>query len=677
MESRLIHSILDSVPGVMSVDVMVVTKMVSVHHNPAIISPAALVAALNSAGLQASLNKHSTGGGAASPASGRGAGSSSAGAAHCSSGCCGTALPTSSFCQQPAHMRPQERGCFGLLGALRANPSVPPLCVLASGLLLLVNLLMLLPGISVPSLLEKGLLALIAAAVAVPPVLKKAWAGLRNRNLDMNSLVSVGCGGGKHSHQTSALAAAAAAACGHVYHLCKDSWRIRQGLTACNRSYLAVLLPHFLPSVSCVCVAAQVVVALFGAIGLGDWFEAGALVVLFTLAEWLEERCVQRAAGAMEDILSLQPEEALVILQDTSTQPPAAHKQQDSAGSTCTAGSCGHGHHSHSGQEHHQHQHTHAATDQTQQHKHQHHKHHASGGCCGGHSHAGDSDAGAPVADNHTASAGEHSCGSHTCCSTHAEGNGVHSHAHKHHHHQQQQQGLEAQQVQHGHDCCGHDHSHQHAPSAAAAMCEAGPPEPRTPGACCGGDHSHQHAAGQHDHTHHAHQHSLPLKSVPVSQLPVGVLVLVRPGDKVPVDGTIEVGTSVLDESMITGESKPVTKTLGDAVLAGTVNCGSMALRVRATAAASNSTVARLASLMEAAAASKSQHDKAVELFARYYTPAIVLTALLVAAVGSGVQPAMWRHWTYMSLVVLVTGCPCEFGVCWLFAGTTGEVCRQ
>lgn len=208
-------------------------------------------------------------------------------------------------------------------------------------------------------------------------------------------------------------------------------------------------------------------------------------------------------------------------------------------------------------------------------------------------------------------------------------------------------------------------------------MCEAGPPEPRTPGACCGGDHSHQHAAGQHDHTHHAHQHSLPLKSVPVSQLPVGVLVLVRPGDKVPVDGTIEVGTSVLDESMITGESKPVTKTLGDAVLAGTVNCGSMALRVRATAAASNSTVARLASLMEAAAASKSQHDKAVELFARYYTPAIVLTALLVAAVGSGVQPAMWRHWTYMSLVVLVTGCPCEFGVCWLFAGTTGEVCRQ
>lgn len=145
-----------------------------------------------------------------------------------------------------------------------------------------------------------------------------------------------------------------------------------------------------------------------------------------------------------------------------------------------------------------------------------------------------------------------------------------------------------------------------------------------------------------------------------MSQLPVGVLVLVRPGDKVPVDGTIEHGTSVLDESMITGESKPVTKIPGGSVLAGTINCGSVALHVRATAAAGDSTVARLGALMEAAAASKSKHDMRVELFARYYTPAIVLTALLVAAVGSAVQPADWRHWTYMSLVVLVTGCPCE-----------------
>lgn len=185
MESRLIHNILDSVPGVQSVDVMVVTKMVAVQHDPAAISPAALVAALNSAGLQASLNKHSTSGGACNPtaAGGTDGGSGSI----CSSGCCasGAGLPMRRGWQQAV----QPRGLARLLAALRGNPSVPPLCVLVSALLLVVNLLLLLPGLHAPKLLQKGLLALIAAAVAVPPVLKKAWHGLKNRNLDMNSLV--------------------------------------------------------------------------------------------------------------------------------------------------------------------------------------------------------------------------------------------------------------------------------------------------------------------------------------------------------------------------------------------------------------------------------------------------------------------------------------------------------
>lgn len=181
MESRLIHNILDHVPGVLSVDVMVVTKMVTVHHDPAAISPAALVAALNSAGLQASLNKHSTSGGAQQISAG---GSGLAGT--CSSSCCGTSLPTSSTWQRSV----QQRGLIRLLAAIKGNPSLPPLSVLASALLLVINLLLLLPGLHAPYILQKGLLALIAAAVAVPPVLKKAWHGLQNRNLDMNSLVS-------------------------------------------------------------------------------------------------------------------------------------------------------------------------------------------------------------------------------------------------------------------------------------------------------------------------------------------------------------------------------------------------------------------------------------------------------------------------------------------------------
>ncbi|WIA11582.1 hypothetical protein OEZ85_011687 [Tetradesmus obliquus] len=143
-------------------------------------------------------------------------------------------------------------------------------------------------------------------------------------------------------------------------------------------------------------------------------------------------------------------------------------------------------------------------------------------------------------------------------------------------------------------------------------------------------------------------------------------------GDKVPVDGTIESGTSVLDESMVTGESKPVTKSIGQAVLAGTVNSGSIALKVRATAAAGDSTVARLASLMEAAAASKSRHDMAVEAFAKYYTPLVVLVALLTVALGAALQPAAWRHWAYLSLVVLVTGCPCALVISTPVASVAG-----
>jgi P-type E1-E2 ATPase len=71
------------------------------------------------------------------------------------------------------------------------------------------------------------------------------------------------------------------------------------------------------------------------------------------------------------------------------------------------------------------------------------------------------------------------------------------------------------------------------------------------------------------------------LAQVPVAELAAGVLVLVRPGDKVPVDGVVELGTSVVDESMLTGESRPVAKAVGAVVMAGTVNCGSGALEVR------------------------------------------------------------------------------------------------
>jgi cation transport ATPase len=157
MESRLIHSILDNVPGVLSLDVGVVTKLVTVHHEPHVISPAAIVAALNSAGLQASLTSRST--------SGQGPADSS------------------------SSMHAGKPGLLRCITRLQQHPALPPLSVLGSGVLLLLSLLLLLlPGLPVPALLQQGLLALLGAAVGIPPVLRKAWAGLKNRNLDMNCL---------------------------------------------------------------------------------------------------------------------------------------------------------------------------------------------------------------------------------------------------------------------------------------------------------------------------------------------------------------------------------------------------------------------------------------------------------------------------------------------------------
>lgn len=159
MESRLIHSILDVVPGVLSVDVTVVMKMVTVHHEPRSISPAALIAALNSAGLQASLTSRSSTQG----------------------------TPSTGQQQQ------QQQGLWQLLNRLQHNSLLPPVTVLFSGLLLLLSLVLLLPGVPAAAPLEHGLLALIGAAVGIPPVLRKAWAGLKGRNLDMNCLGVCGC----------------------------------------------------------------------------------------------------------------------------------------------------------------------------------------------------------------------------------------------------------------------------------------------------------------------------------------------------------------------------------------------------------------------------------------------------------------------------------------------------
>jgi Cd2+/Zn2+-exporting ATPase len=144
---------------------------------------------------------------------------------------------------------------------------------------------------------------------------------------------------------------------------------------------------------------------------------------------------------------------------------------------------------------------------------------------------------------------------------------------------------------------------------------------------------------------------------VPVEQIRVGEVILIKPGEKVPLDGEIIDGNSSVDESALTGESMPVKKTVSDAVFGGTLNQGG-ALEVRVTCVAADSAVSRLVRLIEEAQASRSTSEVAIERFARVYTPLVILASALVMIVqystgARGSEPA------YLACVLLVIACPC------------------
>ncbi|CAL8464237.1 g3772 [Coccomyxa elongata] len=146
---------------------------------------------------------------------------------------------------------------------------------------------------------------------------------------------------------------------------------------------------------------------------------------------------------------------------------------------------------------------------------------------------------------------------------------------------------------------------------------------------------------------------------VPVDDVAVGTDILVRPGDKVPLDGLVTAGTSRLDNSMLTGESAPVKRAPGQEVFGGTVNCGDGALTVRTTAAASDTTVARLARLVEEATARQSPTETYVNRFAKWYTPIVVFACLCLALAPLAARVNDPKWWVYLALQILVTACPC------------------
>ncbi|MCF8140469.1 MAG: heavy metal translocating P-type ATPase [Cyanobium usitatum Tobar12.5m-G36] len=138
----------------------------------------------------------------------------------------------------------------------------------------------------------------------------------------------------------------------------------------------------------------------------------------------------------------------------------------------------------------------------------------------------------------------------------------------------------------------------------------------------------------------------------------IGDVVRVRPGERLPLDGTVLSGVSAIDQAPITGESLPVDKGPGDAVFAGTINQGG-ALEIQVTAPASLSTLARIIQAVEEAQASRAPIQRFVDRFAARYTPAVFVVALAVALLAPPLLGFTPLQATYKALVLLVIACPC------------------
>lgn len=147
-------------------------------------------------------------------------------------------------------------------------------------------------------------------------------------------------------------------------------------------------------------------------------------------------------------------------------------------------------------------------------------------------------------------------------------------------------------------------------------------------------------------------------REVEVREVTVGACVRLRPGERVGLDGEVTSGQSSVDQAPITGESLPVEKTVGDQLFAGTINQAG-ALEYRVTAAAGQSTLARIVKAVEEAQGARAPTQRFVDRFSRVYTPAVFALALAVAIIPPLFMAAAWFDWVYRALVLLVVACPC------------------
>lgn len=142
------------------------------------------------------------------------------------------------------------------------------------------------------------------------------------------------------------------------------------------------------------------------------------------------------------------------------------------------------------------------------------------------------------------------------------------------------------------------------------------------------------------------------------TEVAIGQVFLVRPGERIPLDGKVQAGASAVNQAPITGESVPVDKSIGDGVFAGTIN-GDGALEVACTRPANDTTLARIIHLVEEAQSNRAPSEQWVETFARYYTPIVMVVAVALLLIPPLVFGSAWGASLYRSLVLLVIACPC------------------
>ena len=135
-------------------------------------------------------------------------------------------------------------------------------------------------------------------------------------------------------------------------------------------------------------------------------------------------------------------------------------------------------------------------------------------------------------------------------------------------------------------------------------------------------------------------------------------VIVVKPGERVPLDGVVIEGVSVLDMSSLTGESIPVDIGINDTILSGSININGL-IKVRVEKAYKESTVSKILDLMENSQSKKAKTERLITRFSRYYTPIVVISALLLALIPPLLFNQSWQQWLYRALVFLVVSCPC------------------